>query len=219
VKRSPTKLREDFAHRLVIETDDPRLSLLLRGLACLLALAALTRLFPFSSSALLLSLLSFALWQLASVIDVQTEAVFDRARGRFSLVHRRKGTVVSRTEATLRAVEATVVEARRDKQGVSMRPAVVIAGRRMALSHGSFMDPSQALALVASVRTFLGKPEGDIIADSIGWSTRLAQGRGPADATAAILSEPPPHDETRTSQKLAASERALAAESGNVALP
>lgn len=221
VKPSPMKLREEFARRLVIESDDPGLSLVVRTLAVLAAISALVQLFPFSSSALLMIILAFALWQLAGLMDVSTEAVFDTARARFSLVHRRKGAVVSRTEATLHAVEAVVVEARRERGagGVSMRPAVVVNGRRVALSHASFARPAEALQLVHAIKTFIGLPHSDIVEDSIRWGAQLAAGRSAAgrlatDPTAVLLSEPPAAFSEERS--VGAVERA--AESSNVAV-
>lgn len=207
VKLSPMKVREEYAQRLVVETDDPGLSTIVRLVAGLLALVALARLFPFSSSALLMIGSAFALWQIASVMDVQSEAVFDRARGRFTLVHRRKGAVFSRTELALREVEAVVIEARRARRVVSMRPAVVINGRRVPLNHASFTTPGDALQLVQAIRTFIGLESSNVVEDSIRWSTRPSAGRTSVDDTAAILSQAPLFDE-----------RPLAADSGSMAM-
>lgn len=195
------ELQRPDPQRLLLH-DDP--AGFLRWTAFGLAAAVLLVLLLGSLGTGLLALLAAGvLWLALRHAAVATEAVFDKAEGRFRVTRRRAGREIERHEGGLGEIEGVIVEAaaraRRVDRRLKLRPALVVGGRPLPLSFASFEsgEPPRRTALV--LRDFLGLPESDLIEDSLRVAARdpdrvnpavrlarLGQGLSHAEAAARV---------------------------------
>ncbi len=111
------------------------------------------------------------LWLALKRSEIATEAVFDRAAGRWSLRQLRDGREISRREGPLDAIEDVVVQASGRSQRVdrrlALRPALVVGERPLPLTYAHYARGERAPEIARTLRDFLGLPEGDLMEASL----------------------------------------------------